>query len=125
MLYVSDCKQRDSNMSFFELFKKKKNKVADSDVCGKWVLMKDNLSYGKAGCVSMIFNSNGRLDYCIEDNENISVICLSYFIEGDEIITDQPSSPKQERTRFVINSDGVLILDKQGERSLFKRCPDH
>jgi len=91
------------------------------DITGDWVLIKDDPHIGKADCVSMVFHPNGRLDYKIEDNEKIRVISLSYFIEGDKIITDQPSSPRQERTRFDIDSDGVLTLENRGKKSFFKR----
>lgn len=108
-------------MSLFNLFRKNKEHSGCSNICGEWILCKDDPDYGKAGTVSVEFHANGRLNYKIEEEAKMSVVCLTYFIDGNEIVTDQPSSPKEERTRFVIDSDGILILESEDRKSFFKR----
>lgn len=108
-------------MDLFKLFRKNKEHLESSNICGEWILYKDDPVYGKAGAVSIEFHTNGRLNYKIEEESKINVVCLTYYIDGNELVTDQPSSPKKERTRFVINSDGILILEYEGRNSFFKR----
>jgi hypothetical protein len=46
---------------------------------------------------------------------------LTFRIDGDTIITDQPSAPREEWTRFEIDTDGKLILWFSGEPATYVR----
>jgi len=35
---------------------------------------------------------------------------LTYRIEGDTIISDQPSHPREEKTKFSFTPEGKLVL---------------
>jgi hypothetical protein len=67
------------------------------------------------------FRDDGRLRYSILSGETWQIMRLAYRIEGDVLVTDQPSEPREERTRFSIEGDGSLILEFGGQRSSFKR----
>jgi len=49
------------------------------------------------------------------------IMKLTYRVEGDYLVTDQPSSPRAERTRFRLESDGTLRLEFGGQKSWFRR----
>ena len=40
-------------------------------------------------------------------------------VDGDEPVTDPPSAPGIEPTRFRVTRDGLLVLERDGESS---RC---
>ncbi len=71
--------------------------------------------------VTMEFSADGRLQYSIELPDRIQIMSLTYSVSGDVIISNQPSSPGEERTRFKIEADGRLELDHGGSRSWFER----
>jgi len=75
----------------------------------------------------MDFMPSGDLLYCIEAASKWQVMRLSFRVEGETIITDQPSHPGEERTGFEFDSAGALVLDYDGLKAKFvrgtKRCP--
>jgi hypothetical protein len=46
---------------------------------------------------------------------------MVYKIQGDTIISDQPSHPQEQRTRYKVEKSNKLILDFEGEKSVFNR----
>jgi hypothetical protein len=97
--------------------------VADAeDLVGKWVSDPTDVeSIRNYGLVSLDFSSQGTLVYAIHLDGKRELVFLTYRVEGDELVTDQPSSPKQERTRFNIDLDGRLALLYTGRHSIFVR----
>jgi hypothetical protein len=92
-------------------------------------------AHGLAGCWRMIrsddvdaepaeadFRPEGRLFYSIASGDRWQVMRLQYRVEGNVIVTDQPSAPAEERTAFAIESDGTLRLEFGGQRSWFARA---
>lgn len=71
--------------------------------------------------VTMEFGADGSLQYSIELADRTQVMNLTYSVSGDVIISNQPSAPGEERTRFALESDGRLQLDHGGTRSWFER----
>ncbi len=71
--------------------------------------------------VTMEFKPDGRLIYAIHEGNKTQLIHLVYHVEGDTIISDQPSAPREERTRFVLTSDGQLLLDYGGNKAFLQR----
>jgi hypothetical protein len=47
---------------------------------------------------------------------------MTYRVEGDVIVTNQPSAPHEERTRFKRDGDD-LVLEFGGVASRFSRNP--
>ena len=66
------------------------------------------------GNVTMKFDRENRLRYMIHKPGKAEVIFLTYRIEGCWLVTDQPSSPREERTAFYIDGEGNLELRYQG-----------
>jgi hypothetical protein len=67
------------------------------------------------------FHPNGGLTYAINAGDRWQIIRLTYRVDGDCIISDQPSSPREERTRFYFKADGTLVLENGGMISHFRR----
>ncbi len=46
---------------------------------------------------------------------------LLFRVDGDHLVTNQPSQPQEERTKFSFDAEGNLILDYDGNKSWFAR----
>lgn len=71
--------------------------------------------------VTMEFSRQGTLTYTIHCDGKDQKMLLRYKTVDGMIITDQPSDPRQERTNYRINAAGLLVLQYEGETSIFKR----
>jgi hypothetical protein len=69
------------------------------------------------------FRADGRLHYSVLSGNRWQIMKLVYRVEGNVIVTDQPSSPGEERTRFELQPDGTLILEFGGGRGRVRRAP--
>ncbi len=67
------------------------------------------------------FREDGRLFYSVLSRDRWQVMKLTYRIEGNTIVTDQPSAARQERSHFDLAGDGTLMLELDGVRSWFRR----
>ena len=76
------------------------------------------------GDVSLDFSRNGALTYTVHGEGKRRIILLTYRIEGDVLITDQPSEPKEQRTRFEITPSGKLALLYERRPSTYVRVHD-
>jgi len=47
---------------------------------------------------------------------------LTYRVEGQMVVTNQPSAPREERTRFRLTPQGKLILEFGGVESQYVRA---
>jgi len=81
----------------------------------------DHRSIEAYGNVTMEFNSIGRLRYIIHTEEKEQIMLLTYEVDGDRLITDQPSAPRIETCRFEFVSDDKLILFSDGFGSTYIR----
>jgi len=74
------------------------------NIVGKWVVdPSDTPAVAEFGEVSMEFTTDGKLIYCVDDEKNVKVAFLKYWVEGRFIWTDQPSAPRREGTPFRID----------------------
>ena len=91
-----------------------------SALIGRWRLVRTE---GPANfqSVTMDFRPDGSLQYSIELPDRRQIMNLSYSVSGDIIISNQPSAPGEERTRFGLGTDGRLELDHDGTRSWYER----
>jgi hypothetical protein len=71
------------------------------------------------GNVKMEFTENGKLIYWIEDNNKLQQLNMIYQVNGNLLITDQPSAPSREETIFEILPDGRLKLFMNGIESFY------
>jgi hypothetical protein len=68
------------------------------------------------------FRQDGRLQYSELSGGRWQIMRLTYRIERDMIVTNQPSSPHEERTRFYFEPEGMLVLEWGGQRHWFRRA---
>jgi hypothetical protein len=61
------------------------------------------------GDTTMDFRENGELIYIIKTAEREQTVNLLYSIQGDQLITDQPSHPDRQSTLFNIEEDTLLL----------------
>jgi hypothetical protein len=90
--------------------------LKEPTLLGRW--------YGRVEgeAVGLDFLPDGRLAYMIlREGGGQQLIRMRYRVEGDTIITDQPSHPREERTRFTFESADVLILAFGGADTRFTR----
>ena len=77
--------------------------------------------------IEMEFRPNGELIYAIESGDRWQIMRLAYRIRGGHLVTDQPSSPKEEETMYSFDHRGALVLDYGGAKCTFirgeKRAP--
>lgn len=92
-----------------------------TDLIGCWQLVES--ADGQGEPAEADFRADGRLFYSVLSGDRWQIMRLVYRIDGDAVVTDQPSAPREERTRFALEPDGTLILEFGGERSRFRRGP--
>jgi hypothetical protein len=92
------------------------------DLVGHWVSDPGDVVQSETyEQVSLDFSSNGTLVYAARTGSKREYIFLTWSVEGDVLVTDQPSTPKQERTKFNVDPDGKLSLLYADRRSVFVR----
>ena len=98
---------------------------AAEQIIGKWRSDPDDPeAIATYGDVSLDFTRNGGLVYTIHVEGKREIMLLTYRIDGDLLITDQPSSPREERTRFKITCAGKLVLHNERGPSTYVRIGD-
>jgi hypothetical protein len=97
-------------MGLRDLFRRRRPEAKQDSLIGAWV--------GQG--VDMEFRRDGTLDYVVIEPGKRQIMKLTYRVEGDEIVSNQPSAPREERTKFCLN-DGEMVLIYQGQRSTYRR----
>jgi uncharacterized protein (TIGR03066 family) len=80
---------------------------------------RDKKTIEKFGKVILEFSDNGKLTYTIHEGNKEQKMFLTYRIQGDTLITNQPSKPKEEETKFRFASVAELSLFFGGEESKY------
>ena len=91
----------------------------DKNLVGIWI--SDESSKNSIGNVTMTFTEDGKLTYDIQENDKIQKIFLTYKVSGDTLISDQPSHPQKQYTKYVIEDNSKLILIFDGVETKFNR----
>jgi hypothetical protein len=90
------------------------------NIIGVWRTdLTDELTKSEYGNATMEFTKDGNLIYLVHSSNSVGVY-MTYKIEGNTLITDQPSSPKEERTEFNVTGNR-LELNFGGVKSKFIR----
>ena len=101
------------------------NDGENQQLVGKWRSDPDDeAAIDEYGDASLDFSPNGGLTYTVHTERKRQVTLLTYRVEGEVLITDQPSDPKEERTIFKIRSDGRLVLLHEHRPSTYVRADE-
>ena len=71
--------------------------------------------------VTMTFTEAGKLIYVIHEKDSKQIMNLVFRVDGDQLITNQPSHQQEETTKFSFDPEGNLVLDYDGNKSWFTR----
>ena len=89
----------------------------DRSLLGKW-----SSEPGSDEVTTLEFKEDGQLEYTIYSTDKDQKIFLTYRVENNTLVTDQPSHPREERTPFTFTEDGKLALIYGDQRSLHIRA---
>ncbi|MHB8844190.1 MAG: hypothetical protein ACYC7L_05515 [Nitrospirota bacterium] len=108
-------------MALFNFFKSKSTISASEKLYGRWRLIRaeGDLDIGEG--VTMEFRRNGTLDYCIDVGSKVQIMKLIFRVEGNMIITDQPSTPSEQNTTFSFDEKEHLLLDYGSSKAWFEK----
>lgn len=94
--------------------------LEEKDLFGIW----RSVSSREYGDIIVEFKPDGSLIYTILEDGKRQIINLRYWIEDDYLCTDQPSSPKLEKT--ALRMDGAdLIFDNGRTPIAFTKVPPY
>lgn len=94
-----------------------------TQIVGFWELRSSTPAVNFGERVQMNFSPSGQLTYGALDEGRWQVMLMSYRVEGATLITDQPSSPREESTSFALLDDRTLQLEFGGSECVFERVP--
>jgi hypothetical protein len=66
------------------------------------------------------FRADGRAAYVVQSGERQQTMLLSWRLDGNDLVTNQPSDPREERTRISLEG-GALMLTFGGVVTRFTR----
>lgn len=92
----------------------------EGHLIGTWVLVPAAPNMDVGSGVEMEFRADGTLDYVILGAGKKQIMKLRYRVDGNHIVTNQPSAPREERSRFWFVEDD-LVLEYGGDQSRYKR----
>jgi hypothetical protein len=67
------------------------------------------------------FRSDGRLDFTFQRATKDQTMFLTYTVQGNILVTNQPSNPRQERTQFDFTNEGELVLTYDSVETVYTR----
>ena len=90
------------------------------ELLGRWKLVQADPDLGLDPGAVAHFKPDGELVYLVPERDRTVAIRLTYRVDGAFLVTDQPSSPREERTRFRLDGD-VLSLTYDSGVARFRR----
>lgn len=82
----------------------------DSRLIGSWMIdPADVPGIERYGCVTMEFMPDARLLYTIHYRDRKQVFKLTYSTSDGVLTTDQPSTPRLERTLYRFEGDTLVL----------------
>ena len=92
------------------------------ELVGTWVSDPEDVDgIRELGRATLDFEDDGQLTYTVHAKDRDQKMFLTFRVEGKTLVTDQPSSPREERTAYSIGPDGKLTLWFGGQRSVYLR----
>lgn len=91
--------------------------MARAQLIGSWLLEPGQPDVeAELGRHAMLFADGGDLIYSIAHGDGVARMLLTWRVDGDALVTDQPSNPHEERTAFRLEGDELLVGDARYRR---------
>jgi hypothetical protein len=82
---------------------------------GTWVMIAEEVRTAE-------FHADGTLTHTFDFGRDLKLVLnLTWRMEGNEIVCDQPSDPGEVRATYQFLDPNTLVLVYQGETSTFRR----
>lgn len=95
--------------------------LAQSPLLGCWHLIFADPVLQMNEPVELEFKPSGELLYSVDAGGRWQIMRLTFRVEGEVLVTDQPSDPREERTGFTLQDLYTLVLDYGGGKAIFSR----
>jgi hypothetical protein len=95
--------------------------AATARLVGVWELAEADEGLALDPGALMMFLPTGELRYAVPEGGNLQIALLTFRVEGEWILSDQPSVPRPDRTRFAFDGDEWLALTYDAGRARFRR----
>jgi hypothetical protein len=93
-----------------------------ADLLGSWRLAPDDLAARRRyGEHALEITPHGDLVQSTVIDGGLARVLLTWRLDVDELVTDQPSAPKLERSKVVLLPDGQLLMGSGAEASRYVR----
>lgn len=94
----------------------------DSRLVGRWDLdPTDAEAHAAYGNTTMVFGADGRLTYITHEEGKDQLMLLTWRTEGDTIVSNQPSHPREDRTSYRFIDERTLVLVLAGRQARYLR----
>ena len=94
----------------------------DTRLLGRWDLdSSDAEAHSAYGSTTMVFEADGRLTYITHESAKDLLMLLTWRTEGDTIVSNQPSHPREDRTPYHFLDDRTVVLTMAGLKSRYIR----
>lgn len=93
---------------------------AEAALIGVWRLVEVD-GVPDQGHTELDIRPDGSIVYAVKATNRWQVLNLTYRIEGNTIVSHQPSEAREERTTYSIAEDGALVIEVGGTRRVFRR----
>jgi hypothetical protein len=103
-------------------FLKRDNDPSSKKLEGSWSLIKAEGDFEVGEGVTMAFTPDGRLVYVIHQKDSKQIMNLVFRVKDSSLITNQPSHPSEETTKFSFDAEGNLLLHYDGSKAWFARA---
>lgn len=90
---------------------------------GCWALLSGDGSIDLENRVEMEFRDSGELVYATRANDKWQLMLLTFRVDGSTIVSNQPSAPREERTRASFPADDQLeLIAPDGDATSYARA---
>jgi hypothetical protein len=82
----------------------------DNRLIGPWKINPhDSNAVAEYGLATIEFRADGSLMYTIDTGHSDQIMQMTWRTERGELVTNQPSAPREERTRYEIEGNNLVL----------------
>jgi hypothetical protein len=107
-------------MGLVDFFRRRAIRAAHQELMGVWTLVRAAPGIDAGDGCQVELAPDGNMTYIIREGDRLQIMKLVFRVEGDELVTNQPSTPREERTQFRIEGN-ELVLRYASDESRFRR----